>query len=171
MEITYRVRNTGVGEVKDITIADEVTEGEDIPDLKAELDKVKPFDLAPGAFKDVTITVKAPKGGHVNVAKPVVPPVTVPATTIPGTTNPNTTIPPTTVPERTVTPTTTPSDDARSNVVKLELLKDIWSNDTNDWKTADKVDEASDAAVVDANGKMRIRYTVKNTGSLPVSGI
>jgi len=171
MEITYRVRNTGVGEVKGITIADEVTEGEDIPNLKAELDKVEPFDLAPGAFKDVRITVKAPKGGHVNVAKPVVPPVTVPATTIPGTTNPNTTIPPTTVPERTVTPTTTPSDDARSNVVKLELLKDIWSNDTNDWKTADKVGEAADAAVVDANGKMRIRYTVKNTGSLPVSGI
>ena len=171
MEITYRVRNTGVGEVKGITIADEVTEGEDIPNLKAELDKVEPFDLAPGAFKDIAIKVTAPKGGHVNVAKPVVPPVTVPATTIPGTTNPNTTIPPTTVPEREVTPTTTPSDDARSNVVKLELLKDIWSNDTNDWKTADKVGEASDAAVVDANGKMRIRYTVKNTGSLPVSGI
>ena len=171
MEITYRVRNTGVGEVKDITIADEVTEGEDIPNLADKLAAVEPFDLAPGAFKDVTIEVTAPKGGHVNVAKPVVPPVTVPATTIPGTTNPNTTIPPTTVPERTVTPTTTPSDDARSNVVKLELLKDIWSNDTNDWKTADNVDEASDAAVVDANGKMRIRYTVKNIGSLPVSGI
>ncbi|WJY96493.1 Ubp3 associated protein Bre5 [Corynebacterium fournieri] len=171
MEITYRVTNTGASVVKGITIADEVTEGEDIPNLKAGLDKVEPFDLAPGAFKDVTIKVTAPKGGHVNVAKPVVPPVTVPATTIPGTTNPNTTIPPTTVPERTVTPTTTPSDDARSNVVKLELLKDIWSNDTNNWKTADKVDEAADAAVVDANGKMRIRYTVKNTGSLPVSGI
>ena len=171
MEITYRVTNTGASVVKGITIADEVTEGEDIPNLKAELDKVEPFDLAPGAFKDVTIKVTAPKGGHVNVAKPVVPPVTVPATTIPGTTNPNTTIPPTTVPERTVTPTTTPSDDARSNVVKLELLKDIWSNDTNNWKTADKVDEAADAAVVDTNGKMRIRYTVKNTGSLPVSGI
>ncbi|MBF4547280.1 hypothetical protein IRY31_04195 [Corynebacterium afermentans subsp. lipophilum] len=171
MEITYRVRNTGVGEVKGITIADEVTEGEDIPNLADKLAAVEPFDLAPGAFKDVTIEVTAPKGGHVNVAKPVVPPVTVPATTIPGTTNPNTTIPPTTVPEREVTPTTTPSDDARSNVVKLELLKDIWSNDTNNWKTADKVDEAADAAVVDANGKMRIRYTVKNTGSLPVSGI
>ena len=171
MEITYRVRNTGVGEVKGITIADEVTEGGDIPDLADKLAAVEPFDLAPGAFKDVTIEVTAPKGGHVNVAKPVVPPVTVPATTIPGTTNPNTTIPPTTVPEREVTPTTTPSDDARSNVVKLELLKDIWSNDTNAWKTADNVDEAADAAVVDANGKMRIRYTVKNTGSLPVSGI
>nr|WP_289624752.1 hypothetical protein [Corynebacterium afermentans] len=171
MEITYRVRNTGVGEVKGITIADEVTEGEDIPDLADNLAAVEPFDLAPGAFKDVTIEVTAPKGGHVNMAKPVVPPVTVPATTIPGTTNPNTTIPPTTVPEREVTPTTTPSDDARSNVVKLELLKDIWSNDTNNWKTADNVDEAADAAVVDANGKMRIRYTVKNTGSLPVSGI
>ena len=171
MEITYRVRNTGVGEVKGITIADEVTEGAEIPDLADKLAAVEPFHLAPGAFKDITIEVTAPKGGHVNVAKPVVPPVTVPATTIPGTTNPNTTIPPTTVPEREVTPTTTPSDDARSNVVKLELLKDIWSNDTNDWKTADNVDEASDAAVVDANGKMRIRYTVKNTGSLPVSGI
>ncbi|MGV0373147.1 DUF6923 family protein [Corynebacterium pilbarense] len=171
MEITYRVTNTGVGEVKGITIADEVTEGEDIPNLADKLAAVEPFDLAPGAFKDVTIEVTAPKGGHVNVAKPVVPPVTVPGTTIPGTTNPNTTIPPTTVSERTVSPTTTPSDDARSNVVKLELLKDIWSNDTNDWKTADKVDEAADAAVVDANGKMRIRYTVKNTGSLPVSGI
>ena len=172
MEITYRVRNTGVGEVKGITIADEVTEGSEIPNLEQKLGEIEPFDLAPGEFKDITLTgVDAPKGGHVNVAKPVVPPVTVPATTIPGTTNPNTTIPPTTVPEREVTPTTTPSDDARSNVVKLELLKDIWSNDTNNWKTADNVDEAADAAVVDANGKMRIRYTVKNTGSLPVSGI
>jgi len=172
MEITYRVTNTGASVVKGITIADEVTEGSEIPNLEQKLGEIEPFDLAPGEFKDITLTgVTAPKGGHVNVAKPVVPPVTVPATTIPGTTNPNTTIPPTTVPERTVSPTTTPSDDARSNVVKLELLKDIWSNDTNNWKTADKVDEAADAAVVDANGKMRIRYTVKNTGSLPVSGI
>ena len=172
MEITYRVTNTGASAVKGITIADEVTEGSEIPNLEQKLGEIEPFDLAPGEFKDITLTgVTAPKGGHVNVAKPVVPPVTVPATTIPGTTNPNTTIPPTTVPERTVSPTTTPSDDARSNVVKLELLKDIWSNDTNNWKTADKVDEAADAAVVDANGKMRIRYTVKNTGSLPVSGI
>nr|WP_274707548.1 hypothetical protein [Corynebacterium lehmanniae] len=181
VELTYRVRNTGLFPVTGITIADEVTEGAEIPNLQEQLDAVKPFDLAPGEFTDVTITVEAPEGAHVNVAKPVVPPVTVPGTTIPevpvppitlpNTTIPATTIPPSTVPERTVTPTTTPSDDARSDVVKLELLKDIWSNDTQDWKTADNVEDPTDAAVVDANGKMRIRYTVKNAGSLPVSGI
>ena len=174
MVITYRVFNNGNADAKGVTIADEVTEGSkatkaDLTDqIKAELDKIEPFDVPAGGFHDVEITVKAPEGGHVNVAKPNVPPVTVPATTIPGTTNPRTTIPETTVPERVVTQTTTPSDDARSDSLKLEILKDIFSLADNEWHAADDED---DAAVVDANGKMRVRYTVTNTGSVTLSGI
>lgn len=174
MAITYRVFNNGNVDAKGVTIADEVTEGSkatkaDLTDqIKAELDKIEPFDVPAGGYYDVEITVKAPEGGHVNVARPVVPPVTVPATTIPGTTNPRTTIPETTVPERVVTQTTTPSDDARSDSLRLEILKDIFSLADNEWHAADDED---DAAVVDANGKMRVRYTVTNTGSVTLSGI
>ncbi|WP_394326891.1 DUF6923 family protein [Corynebacterium afermentans] len=174
MVITYRVFNNGNVDAKGVTIADEVTEGSeatkaDLTDqITTELDKIEPFDVPAGGSHDVEITVKAPEGGHVNVAKPVVPPVTVPATTIPGTTNPRTTIPETTVPERVVTQTTTPSDDARSDSLKLEILKDIFSLEDNEWHAADTED---DAAVVDANGKMRVRYTVTNTGSVTLSGI
>ena len=174
MVITYRVFNNGNVDAKGVTIADEVTEGSKATkadltkQIEAELAKVKPIDIPAGEFRDVEITVKAPEGGHVNVAKPSVPPVTVPATTIPGTTNPRTTIPETTVPERVVTQTTTPSDDARSDSLKLEILKDIFSLEDNEWHAADTED---DAAVVDANGKMRVRYTVTNTGSVTLSGI
>ena len=174
MVITYRVFNNGNVDAKGVTIADEVTEGSDATkadltkQIKAELDKIEPFDVPAGGYHDVEITVKAPEGGHVNVARPVVPPVTVPATTIPGTTNPRTTIPETTVPERVVTQTTTPSDDARSDSLKLEILKDIFSLEDNEWHAADSED---DAAVVDANGKMRVRYTVTNTGSVTLGGI
>lgn len=174
MVITYRVFNNGNVDAKGVTIADEVTEGSeatkaDLTDqITTELDKIEPFDVPAGGSHDVEITVKAPEGGHVNVAKPNVPPVTVPATTIPGTTNPRTTIPETTVPERVVTQTTTPSDDARSDSLKLEILKDIFSLEDNEWHAADTED---DAAVVDANGKMRVRYTVTNTGSVTLSGI
>ena len=174
MVITYRVFNNGNVDAKGVTIADEVTEGSDAvkdalgKQIADELGKVDPIDIPAGEFRDVEITVTAPEGGHVNVARPVVPPVTVPATTIPGTTNPNTTIPETTVPERVVTPTTTPSDDARSDSLKLEILKDIYSLSDNTWHAADT---AEDAAVVDANGQMRVRYTVTNTGSVALSGI
>jgi len=178
MTITYRVTNTGLFPVTGITLIDEVTDGSDIEGLKEALEAIKPFDLAPGAFRDETITVKAPAGGHVNVARPVVPPVTVPGTTIPpvtvppvtlpNTTVPATTIPSTEVPPRTITPTTTPSDDARSNEVKLEILKDIYSDADKKWH---KADTAADAAIVSAGGQMRIRYTVKNTGTLTVKGI
>ena len=174
MVITYRVFNNGNADAKGVTIADEVTEGSKATkadltkQIEAELAKVDPFDIPAGEFRDVEITVKAPAGGHVNVAKPNVPPVTVPATTIPGTTNPRTTIPETTVPERVVTQTTTPSDDARSDSLKLEILKDIFSLEDNEWHAADSED---DAAVVDANGKMRVRYTVTNTGSVTLGGI
>ena len=174
MVITYRVFNKGNVDAKGVTIADEVTEGSDATkadltkQIEAELAKIEPFDVPAGGFHDVEITVKAPAGGHVNVAKPNVPPVTVPATTIPGTTNPRTTIPETTVPERVVTQTTTPSDDARSDSLKLEILKDIFSLKDNKWHAADTED---DAAVVDANGQMRVRYTVTNTGSVTLGGI
>lgn len=174
MVITYRVFNKGNVDAKGVTIADEVTEGADetkadlTKQIEAELAKVEPFDVPAGGFHDVEITVKAPEGGHVNVAKPNVPPVTVPATTIPGTTNPRTTIPETTVPERVVTQTTTPSDDARSDSLKLEILKDIFSLKDNKWHAADT---EGDAAVVDANGQMRVRYTVTNTGSVTLGGI
>ena len=174
MVITYRVFNKGNVDAKGVTIADEVTEGSDATkadltkQIEAELAKVEPFDVPAGGFHDVEITVKAPAGGHVNVARPVVPPVTIPATTIPGTTNPRTTIPETTVPERVVTQTTTPSDDARSDSLKLEILKDIFSLKDNTWHAADTED---DAAVVDANGQMRVRYTVTNTGSVTLRGI
>ena len=174
MVITYRVFNKGNVDAKGVTIADEVTEGSDATkadltkQIEAELAKIEPFDVPAGGFHDVEITVKAPAGGHVNVAKPNVPPVTVPATTIPGTTNPRTTIPETTVPERVVTQTTTPSDDARSDSLQLEILKDIFSLKDNKWHAADTED---DAAVVDANGQMRVRYTVTNTGSVTLGGI
>ena len=174
MVITYRVFNNGNVEAKGVTIADEVTEGSDAvkdalgKQIADELGKVDPIDIPAGEFRDVEITVTAPEGGHVNVAHPVVPPVTVPATTIPGTTNPRTTIPETTVPERVVTQTTTPSDDARSDSLQLEILKDIFSLKDNKWHAADTED---DAAVVDANGQMRVRYTVTNTGSVTLGGI
>ena len=168
MTITYRVTNTGLFPVTGITLADEVTDGTDIEGLEEALAAIQPFDLAPGAFRDETITVKAPAGGHVNVARPVVPPVTVPGTTIPPVTLPSTTIPSSEVPPRTITPTTTPSDDARSNEVKLEILKDIYSDADKKWH---KADTADDAAIVNAGEQMRIRYTVTNTGTLTVKGI
>ena len=178
MTITYRVTNTGLFPVTGIRLADEVTDGSDIAGLEEALAAIKAFDLAPGAFRDETIKVKAPAGGHVNVARPVVPPVTVPGTTIPpvtvppvtlpNTTVPATTIPSSEVPPRTITPTTTPSDDARSNEVKLEILKDIFSDADKKWHAADT---AADAAIVGAGEQMRIRYTVTNTGTLTVKRI
>ncbi|MHA5281919.1 DUF6923 family protein [Corynebacterium sp. CQ3829_602738] len=174
MTITYRVANTGGVPLKGISLIDEVQSATTEPltalqqEINAKLQGIR-LDLQPGQVVERSITVTAPVDGHVNVAKPTVPPVTIPATTIPGTTIPNvTTVPETTVPERVVTPTTTPSDDASSTPVNLSILKEIRAKDTDPWLDAEA---GQPAAVVTPGQDMQIRYTVTNTGKVKLTGI
>ena len=160
MEILYRVSNTGQMRVDDIKIVDEVTEGAEKDKLQqeinAELEDLPAFSLEPGAYRDITITVKAPAGGHRNVANVTVPPTTIPGSEIPGTTNPYTTVPGTSVPSKVVT-VTAPPDDARSNSPKLDIKKVINGYDDGD--------------VVKPGDEVTITYIVANTGTTPVKGV
>ena len=181
--ITYIVANTGTTPVKGVTIADEVTEAKNTSEwdeaIQDQLKNVEAFDLAAGEVKEVEIELTAPGGYHVNVARPVVPPVTVPPvtipeTTIPGTTNsvttiPGTVIPSTTRPGRVISPTATPSDDARSDELAIAIEKDIFSVATGDYVPADNPEDPADAALVADDGKMQIRYKLTNTGSVDLN--
>ena len=175
MEITYTVTNTGNVALKGVHVVDEVTEGAAKDELQqaidAELEKLDAVDLEPGESKDFTVTVKATKGGHVNVARPTVPPVTVPGTTrpgttVPGTTDPSTTVPGTTDPGTTVPGTevtvTTPSDPGRVNDPRIEIKKTINGQDAN---------HAADAPVIAPGEDMTITYTLTNTGNVDFKGV
>ena len=175
MEITYTVTNTGNVALKGVHVVDEVTEGAAKDELQqaidAELEKLDAVDLKPGESKDFKVTVKATKGGHVNVARPTVPPVTIPGTTrpgttVPGTTNETTTVPGTTDPGTTVPGTevtvTTPSDPGRVNDPRIEIKKTINGQDAN---------HAADAPVIAPGEDMTITYTLTNTGNVDFKGV
>ena len=168
MTFTYRVVNEGVVKVDGIRLVDKIKE--DNPALQqaidAQLGKVAPFSLEPGQSRDVEVKVEAPAGRHDNTVNVTVPPVTIPATSIPGTTNATTTVPGTEVPSTVVTVTADP-DDAASDSLTLEILKEIKGADGK-WRDAET---ANDAAPVLADGKMDLRYTVTNTGSVAISGV
>ena len=186
MTIKYVITNEGTVDLKGITLDDEVTAGlndeekRKLQDAISKQLKGKTFDLAAGASTEVVITVPAPAGGHVNVAKAIPPTVTRPASTIPLTTY-VTTVPgkpgepgtPTTVTESSEVPGTTisiptPSDEGRSTPTALapkpglEVKKFINGQDAETQK---------DAAVVNHGDKMTITYRVANTGTVPFYGL
>lgn len=87
----------------------------------------------------------------------------------PGTTNPHTTVPGTTVPSTVVT-VTAPPDDASSDSPQLEILKEIKHEDEGDdaWRDAE---EEWDALPIGEGETMELRYTVRNTGSVALTGV